>query len=126
VRARVSVKKAAGRDSRLQTALKMAVSRVETVQPANLADVLGRSKYDIILAEQADAFAITAVVSAGAVKPSVVGVLEDPSAVDLAAASQRLQVVLKTPQPLSEILKLLDDVMKARVDNARRLAASGG
>ena len=120
------MKKAAVRDSRLQTALKMAGNRVETVQPANLAGVLGRSKYDIILAEQADAFAITAVVSAGAVKPSVVGVLEDPSAVDLAAASQRLQVVLKTPQPLSEILKLLDDVMKARVDNARRLAASGG
>lgn len=120
-----SVKNAAVRDSRLQTALKMAGHRVEVVAPANLADVLGRSKYDIILAERADAFAIQDVVSAGPVKPSVVGVLEDPSAVELAAARQRLQTVLKTPQPLSEILKLLDDVMKTRLDNARRQASSG-
>lgn len=121
-----SVKNAAVRDSRLQTALKMAGHRVERVQqPANLADVLGRSKYDIILAERADAVAIPDVVSAGQVKASVVGVLEDPSAVELAAASQRLHAVLKTPQPLSEILKLLDDVMKTRLDNARRQASSG-
>jgi hypothetical protein len=120
-----SVKNAAVRDSRLQTALKMAGHRVELVAPANLADVLGRSKYDIILAERADAFAIPDVVSAGPVKPSVVGVLEDPSAVELAAARQRLPAVLKTPQPLSEILKLLDDVMKTRLDNARRPASSG-
>lgn len=121
-----SVKNAAVRDSRLQTALKMAGHRVELVQqPANLAGVLGRSKYDIILAERADAVGIPDVVSAGPSKPSVVGVLEDPSAVDLAAARQRLQTVLKTPQPLSEILKLLDDVMKTRLDNSRRQASPG-
>ena len=120
-----SVKEAAVRDSRLQTALKMAGHRVEVVAPANLTDVLGRAKYDIILAERADAFAITDGGPGGPMKPSVVGVLEDPSAVELAAARQRLQGVLKTPQPLSEILKLLDEVMKTRVDSARRQAASG-
>jgi hypothetical protein len=121
-----SVKNAAVRDSRLQTALKMAGHRVELVPQANLADQVGRSRYDIILAERADALAIPDLVSAGPVKPSVVGVLEDPSAADLAEARQRLQAVLKTPQSLSEILKLIDDVMTTRRDNSRRQAASGG
>jgi hypothetical protein len=120
-----SVKNAAVRDSRLQKALKMAGHRVETVAPGNLADFLGRTRYDIILAEGTDAFAIPDVVLAGQVKPSVVGVLEDPSAGELAAARQQLQAVLKTPQPLSEILRLLDDVMTTRLDNARRQATSG-
>ena len=121
-----SVKNAAVRDARLQTALKMAGHRVEVVLQANMADQIGRSRYDVILAERADALAIPDLVSAAPVKPSVVGVLEDPSAVELAEARQRLQAVLKTPQSLVEILKLLDDVMKTRLDNSRRQAASGG
>jgi hypothetical protein len=121
-----SVKNAAVRDSHLQTALKMAGHRVELVPQANLAEQIGRSRYDIILAERADALAIPDLVSAAPVKPSVVGVLEDPSAADLAEARQRLQAVLKTPQSLFEILKLVDDVMATRLDNSRRQAASGG
>ena len=121
-----SVKDAAVRDSRLQTALKMAGHRVELVPQANLAEQIGRSRYDIILAERADALAIPDLVSAAPLKPSVVGVLEDASAADLAEARQRLQAVLKTPQPLFEILKLVDDVMATRLDRSRRQAASGG
>jgi hypothetical protein len=121
-----SVKNAAVRDSRLQSALKMAGHRVELVPQANLAEQIGRSRYDIILAERADALVIPDLVSAAAVKPSVVGVLEDPSDVELAEARRRLQAVLKTPQSLVEILKLVDDVMTTRRDNARRQAASGG
>jgi hypothetical protein len=86
-----SVKNAAVRDSHLQSALKMAGHRVELVPQANLAEQIGRSRYDIILAERADALAIPDLVSAGPVKPSIVGVLEDPSAVDLAEARQRLR-----------------------------------
>jgi hypothetical protein len=104
----------------------MAGHRVELVPQANMADQIGRSRYDVILAERADALAIPDLASAGPVKPSVVGVLEDPSAADLAEARQRFQAVLKTPQSLFEILKLLDDVMKTRLDNSRRQAASGG
>ncbi len=121
-----SVKNAAVRDSRLQTALKMAGHRVDVVPLASLAEQIGRSRYDIVLAERADALGIPDLVSAAPLKPSVVGVLEDPSAVDLAEARQRLQAVLKTPQSLVDILKLVDDVMTARLDNSRRQAASGG
>ena len=121
-----SVKNAAVRDSHLQTALKMAGHRVEVVPQANLAEQIGRSRYDIILAERADALAIPDLVSAAPLKPSVVGVLEDPSAVELAEARQALQAVLKTPQSLVDILKLVDDVMTTRLDHSRRQAASGG
>ena len=112
-----SVKSAAVRDSRLLTALKMAGHRVEVVQqPANLSDALKRSRHDIVLAERADASAVrTAATGEGAAKPSIVGVLEDPSSSALTAARQELEYVLKTPDSLAHILNLLDDVMQARL-----------
>ena len=120
-----SVKDAAVRDSRLQTALKMAGHRVETVQqPANLTDVLTRSGYDIVVGERADVAAIPDVTQSGRPKPVLVAVLEDPSPSDFSAAQQQFACVLKTPQPLSQILGLLDDAMKARVESARRVGSS--
>src|SRR5262245_30491342 len=121
-----SVKSAAVRDAQLLTALKMAGHRVDIVQqPANLADVLVRSRHDIVLAERADASAIRNVhVTDGQPTPSVVGVLEGPSSTALAAARQELEYVLTTPQSLARILNPLDDVMQARLRGVRP-AASG-
>ena len=122
-----NVKSAAVRDSRLLTALKMAGHRVEVVQqPANVSEILGRSRHDIVLAERADASAIGVVAGVGGQpKPSIVAVLEDPSSSDLTAARQQFEYVLKTPQSLPQILNLLDDVMKARIEGAHRPAGSG-
>lgn len=114
-----SVKSAAVRDSRLQTALKMAGHRVVVAPAGDLADYLGRSRYDIILAERAEALTMPDTASADHAKASVVGVLEDPSSAEVAEARQQFDGVLKVPQPLSEILKLLDDVMSARVQKTR-------
>jgi hypothetical protein len=120
-----SVKSAAVRDSGLQKALKMAGHRVEVVQqPANLVEILGRAPYAIVLAERADASAIRAATAgSGQPNPSIVAVLEDPSSGDLTAAREQLEYVLKTPQPVSQILNLVDDVMKARLDGSHRTAA---
>lgn len=114
-----SVKNAAVRDSRLQSALKLAGHRVDVVQAASLADALGRARYDIIVAERDDAIDIADLVPVMPRKPTILGVLEKPTAADLAAARQRLDGVITTPQPLGDILRLLDDVMKARLDRAR-------
>jgi hypothetical protein len=115
------VKSAAVRDGRLLTALKMAGHRVEVVQqPANLSEVLVRSRHDIVLAERADAAAIRTAAGQAPGKPAIVGVLEDPSSTVLAAARQELEYILKTPDSLARILNLLDDVMQARLDPARR------
>jgi hypothetical protein len=120
-----SVRSAAVRDSGLQKALKMAGHRVEVVQqPAKLTETLARAPYAIVLAERADASAIrVATAGSGQPSPSIVAVMEDPSSTDLTAARQELEYVLKTPEPVSQILNLLDDVMKARLDGSRRSAA---
>jgi len=118
-----SMKSASVRDSRLQSALKMAGHRVEVVkQPADLRDALARSRQDIVLVERADADAISGI-NAASPKPSIVAVMEDPSPAEFAAARQQLDYVLKTPQPVNQVLNLLDDVMKARIEASRR--ASG-
>ncbi len=117
-----SVKSAAVRDSRLLKALKNAGHRVEVVQePANLADALNRSRHDIILAERADASALHDIApTAGQLKPAIIGVLEDPSPSALTDARRQLEYVLPTPTSLAHILNMIDDVMKARLDSARR------
>jgi hypothetical protein len=121
-----TVKVAAVRDSGLREALRMAGHRVEIVQqPANLSDVLGRSRHDIVLVERTDASAIG--VAAGAAiepKPSIVTV-EERSSTEPIVARQQLEYVLQTPQRLPQILSLLDDIMKARLVGQRRAATSG-
>jgi hypothetical protein len=114
-----SVKVAAVRDPRLKSALTMAGHRVEVVQAAGFAAALLASRYDIVLAEGADATGVREAPAAAGRKPAVICVLESPSAGDLVAAQQRFDGVLKTPQALPDILRLLDDVMKARLERAR-------
>ena len=120
-----SVKSAALRDSRLLTALKNAGHKVEVVQqPANLADALSRSRRDIILVERVDAAALHDIAPpAGRSKPSIVGVVEDPSPSALTDAKRQLEYVLPTPTSLAHILNLMDDVMKARLESTRRSGA---
>lgn len=118
-----SVKIAAVRDPRLKSALKNAGHKVDDVPAAKLAEALARSRYDIILAGRADAVGIPANLAGDAGKPAVIGILEDSASADAAAAGRLgLDAVLKTPQPLPDILRLLDDVMKARRDRARAAA----
>jgi len=120
-----SVKSAAVRDSALATALKMAGHRVDTIQlPAPLADAVGRSKRDIVLAERADAGAVRAAVATSQMQPAIVAVVEDTPAHDTAPTIDESGYVLKTPLPLVKILNLLDDVMKDRAAAARRSSAN--
>jgi hypothetical protein len=120
-----SVKSAAVRDSSLLSALKLAGHRVEVVQqPANLADVLGRSRHDIVLAERADASAAgEAAASAAQTRPSIVSVVEDSPG--QAQTVPQGEYLLRVPQRLPQILNLLDDVMKVRLAEQKRIAASG-
>jgi len=115
-----SVKVAAVRDPRLKSALENAGHKVKVVQAAKLAEALaGGSQYDIILAGRDDAMGIPGSLPAGSGRPSVIGVLEDPGAADVAASRLALDAVLKTPQPLPDILRVFDVVMAARRDKAR-------
>jgi hypothetical protein len=93
-----SLKNAAVRDSRLQNALKMAGHRLELAQPETLADALRQRRFDIVLADPADVPALPDADLAAGSKPSVVAV---------------------RPQSVSDALKLVDDVMTARLEKAR-------
>jgi hypothetical protein len=121
-RAYAAIHPAAIRDSRLKTALQMAGHRVDVVQAAKLLEVLPGSRYDIILAERADAAVVKNTMTAASKKPAIVGVVEDLGTADGTAARLGFDAVLKTPQPLPDILRLLDDVMKARIEKARAAA----
>jgi hypothetical protein len=114
-----SVKVAAVRDPRLKSALENAGHKVKVVQAAKLAEALADARYDIILAGRADAMGIPGTLPAGSGKPAVIGVLEDSGAADAAAGRLGLDAVLKTPQPLPDILRVFDDVMTARGDRTR-------
>ena len=124
-----SVKAAAVRDSSLLTALKMAGHRVDVAQaPVNLVEALDRSRRDIVIAEQDDVAGIRLVVagSAARARPSIVSVVEKsgPAAVPATAPSSN-EFTLKAPQSLPQILNMLDDIMKARIEAARRTPAPG-
>jgi hypothetical protein len=117
-----SVKAAAVRDSRLTSALKMAGHRVDVVKVSQLQEALAGSRYDIILAERADTMGVRNGLAAASKKPAIIGVIEDSGTADGTAARLGLDAVLKTPQSLPDILRLLDDVMKARIEKARAAA----
>jgi hypothetical protein len=91
------VKTAADRDPSMLSALKLAGHRVDVVrQPATLADVLGRSRHDIVLVERADASAAgEAAASAAQTRPSIVSVVEDSSAP--APAASQGEYILRAP-----------------------------
>jgi hypothetical protein len=115
------VKSAAVRDSSLLAALKMAGHRVEVVQqPANLSEILARSRHDIVLAERADVSEVLAGAAGQPKPPSIVGVVENASAAELTSTRRQVEYVLQAPQSLPHILNLLDDVMKARFGGAGR------
>src|SRR5215471_1930195 len=121
-----AVKSAAVRDSSLLTALKMAGHRVEVVQqPANLSEILGRSRHDIVLAERTDVSEVLAGAAGQPKPPSIVGVVENASATELTSARRQIEYVLETPQSLPHILNLLDDVMKARFSGVGRTSIPG-
>jgi hypothetical protein len=107
-----TVKYAAVRDPQLQDALKRAGHRVDAVQLPKLAETLARSRYDIVMAERADVAAVQALPVSGR-KPSIIGIVDASAAGP--APRVALDAELKTPQPLPEILRVLDDVMKARI-----------
>jgi hypothetical protein len=114
-----SVKVAAIRDPRLKSALTSAGHSVHVVSAAKLAEALASSQYDIVLAGRAEAMAMPVHPGAAVRKPSLIAVVEETGAADPVAGRAGLDAVIKAPQPLPDILRVLDDVMSARRDRAR-------
>jgi hypothetical protein len=117
------VKQAAIRDPRLKSALKKAGHKVDEVSPVDLRRTLSGARYDIVLTSRADLSAVADGFPEGVAKPSIISIAEEQAAAEAAPARGRADAELKAPQSLPTILRLLDDVMKARIARSR-LAAS--
>jgi hypothetical protein len=118
-----SVKQAAIRDSRLKSALQKAGHKVDQVASVDLRRALSGARYDIVLTSRADLSAVSDGVPDGAIKPSIISIVEEKAPAEAAPARGRADAELKAPQPLPAILRLLDDVMKTRIAKTRLTAS---
>jgi hypothetical protein len=109
---------AAAKEIQLQSSLKRAGHRVETVEnAAQLQDALRSAKYDLVLADIADSPALERQVGSQPSMPAVVPVLYRPTRDELAAAQQRYGCAVKAPS--KDYLASIDNAMAQRLKTAK-------
>ena len=100
---------AAARDLKLEASLKEAGHSVTVAEnPVRLQEQLGTGRYDLVIADLADARAIHA---AGA-RPLVVPVAYHPTSAELAKGRDEFGRVVEAPQKGVAFLRLIDDAAK--------------
>src|SRR5262249_41026112 len=92
--------------------------------PAELAQVLERGKYDVILADAGDAGVLEQQLQASALRTVVVPVLSEGTKTEASALAKRYHVVLNVPSKAGSYFSVLDEAMeiKARRDESKVLA----
>jgi ABC-type amino acid transport substrate-binding protein len=102
--------------TRLQTALKQAGHKLQTVQGASqLSEVLKSGKVDVVLADFADLAGITRQLQSASSNPAVLPVLVKPSKAELAAAQKDYKLALKSNADEIQYLTAIDEAMKLRL-----------
>ena len=103
----------------LVSSLKRAGHSVKVIDSqVALPAALAKTKFDVILADLADARVIAAQAHPSSGQPALVPVLSEPTAAQLAAASQEFASLLRAPDKAVNFLKAIDDLL------AERLAAN--
>lgn len=116
---------AAMSDPNLQSALKKSSQVLKLVaNPAELSQVLSRGKYDVILADAADAAGITQQVESMASHTVVVPVLYQGTKSEASKLAKQYHVVLKSPAKTGSYMSALDEAIeiKAVRDQTRIIA----
>jgi len=104
------------RSAKLQTTLKQAGHKLQTVEGASQLDgVLKSGKVDVVLADFADLAGITRELQSAPSKPVVLPILFKPSKAELAAAQREYKFVLKAPTDEVQYLRAIDEAMKVRL-----------
>ena len=107
-------------DPQLAASLKQAGHTVQVLEdPARLTETLSSGRYDIVLADFSDAIAIESQVRAASAKPALVPVMYRPSKAEMAAAEKQFVCLLKAPDRIAYFLRVIDDLMKTRLDAAK-------
>jgi len=104
------------RSTKLQTTLKQAGHKLQTVEGASQLDaVLKSGKVDLVLADFADLAGIARELRLAPSKPVVLAILFKPSRAELAAAQRDYKFALKAPADEVQYLTVIDEAMKLRL-----------
>src|SRR2546422_1309261 len=112
-------------DPSLQSALKKSSQALKVVHDTSeLSEALARGKYDLILADAADAAGVEQQLETTPSHSVVVPVLNQGTKAEASALAKRYHVVLKTPGKAGSYFTALDEAMelKAKRDEAKVLA----
>jgi hypothetical protein len=107
-------------DPHLAAGLKQAGHKVDILDDGSkLSATLNTRRYDIVLADFADAMAFESQVRQAVSKPALVPVMYQRSQAETAAAEKQFVCLLKAPERISYFLNVLDDLMKTRLTAAQ-------
>ena len=108
------------RRSELQSTLKLAGHKVQTVEDlVKLDQALASAKYDLILADVADAAAVARQIESKPSKPVLLPLIHKPTNIELAAAERQYSLLLKTPSKIGDFLATIDQAIKLRAGSTK-------
>lgn len=120
-----SIAAAVSSDASLQTALKKSSQVLKIVNdPSELDQALSRGKYDLIVADVADALAIEQQLQTMASHTVVVPVISQVNKTEASATARHFHVVIKAPSKRDDYFMALDEAMemKAKRDEVKVVA----
>jgi hypothetical protein len=110
-------------DPAIPRSLRKAGHKVDILKgQTGLTRQLNAARYDIVMADFADAVALELQIRAANTKPALVPVMYQPSEADFAAAQKQFVCLLKAPEKISYFLNLIDDLMETRLAAAKAAA----
>ena len=109
------------RDLQLQPALRKAGHRVQVVEDsAGLESALKVGKYDLVMADVANASELSQQVSASASKPVLLPVVFKASKAEQAETQKKYHCLLKAPSDADNYLSAIDQAMEYKLKSATR------
>jgi len=107
-------------DPQLQSVLKKAGHQLRLVEnPDELNIALHSGKYDLVLADLADATAMESTLKLNPGSPVVVPVLSDPTKAEITTAERHYQCVLKSERKSSNYLFAIDKALEVKLKRGR-------
>ena len=106
-------KDSAIKDKNFQSSLTQAGHKIKAIDnPSQLDRTLSAGKYDLVVADIADAAALKQHLASLSMGPSVLPVLYKPAKEEVAVAEKQYGVVIKAPAAFTEHLEAIDQMMK--------------
>ena len=109
-------------DPQFQSALKSAGYQLRVVRDIEELEVALRlGKYDLVVADVADASAVAPPIRSVAGAPALVPILYQPTKPELALAEKQYRHVLKSPHKVSGNLSVIEQALETKLDTEAKL-----